>query len=83
MVSRFIGVYLFNLLVVALIYTLGFLFFYGVASLVILLTHATIEPFVLATFLGMGFLVIRTAHKIMTKVINDAVAQAIKDKENE
>ena len=81
--SRFIGVYLFNLLVVALIYTLGFLFFYGVASLVILLTHATIEPFVLATFLGMGFLVIRTAHKIMTKVINDAVAQAIKDKENE
>ena len=82
MVSRFIGVYLFNLLVVALIYTLGFLFFYGVASLVILLTHATIEPFVLATFLGMGFLVIRTAHKIMTKVINDAVAQAIKDKEN-
>lgn len=83
MVSRFIGVYLFNLLVVALIYTLGFLFFYGVASLVIMLTHATIEPFVLATFLGMGFLVIRTAHKIMTKVINDAVAQAIKDKENE
>lgn len=83
MVSRFIGVYLFNLLVVALIYALGFLFFYGVASLVILLTHATIEPFVLATFLGMGFLVIRTAHKIMTKVINDAVAQAIKDKENE
>lgn len=83
MVSKFIGVYLFNLLVVVLIYTLGFLFFYGVASLVILLTHATIEPFVLATFLGMGFLVIRTAHKIMTKVINDAVAQAIKDKENE
>lgn len=83
MVSRFIGVYLFNLLVVALIYALGFLFFYGVASLVILLTHATIEPFVLATFLGMGFLVIRTAHKIMTKVINDAVEQAIKDKENE
>lgn len=83
MVSKFIGVYLFNLLVVALIYTLGFLFFYGVASLVILLTHATIEPFVLATFLGIGFLVIRTAHKIMTKVINDAVAQAIKDKENE
>ena len=83
MVSRFIGVYLFNLLVVALIYTLGFLFFYWVASLVILLAHATIEPFVLATFLGMGFLVIRTAHKIMTKVINDAVAQAIKDKENE
>ena len=82
MVSRFIGVYLFNLLVVALIYTLGFLFFYGVASLVILLAHATIEPFVLATFLGMGFLVIRTAHKIMTRVINDAVAQAIKDKEN-
>lgn len=83
MVSKFIGVYLFNLLVVALIYTLGFLFFYGVASLVILLTHATIEPFVLATFLGIGFLVIRTAHKIMTKVINDVVAQAIKDKENE
>lgn len=83
MVSRFIGVYLFNLLVVALIYALGFLFFYGVASLVILLTHATIEPFVLATFLGMGFLIIKTAHKIMTKVINDAVAQAIKDKENE
>ena len=83
MVSKFIGVYLFNLLVVALIYTLGFLFFYGVASLVILLTHATIEPFVLATFLGIGFLIIRTAHKIMTKVINDAVAQAIKDKENE
>ena len=83
MVSRFIGVYLFNLLVVALIYTLGFLFFYGVASLVILLTYATIEPFVLATFLGMGFLVIRTAHRIMTRVINDAVAQAIKDKENE
>ncbi len=82
MVSRFIGVYLFNLLVVALIYTLGFLFFYGVASLVILLTHATIEPFVLATFLGMGFLIIRTAHRIMTRVINDAVAQAIKDKEN-
>ena len=82
MVSKFIGVYLFNLLVVALIYTLGFLFFYGVASLVILLTHATIEPFVLATFLGTGFLIIRTAHKIMTKVINDAVAQAIKDKEN-
>ena len=83
MVSRLIGVYLFNLLVVALIYALGFLFFYGVASLVILLTHATIEPFVLATFLGMGFLIIKTAHKIMTKVINDAVAQAIKDKENE
>lgn len=83
MVSRFIGVYLFNLLVVALIYTLGFLFFYGVSSLVILLTHATIEPFVLATILGLVFMVIRTAHKIMTKVINDAVAQAIKDKENE
>ena len=80
--TKFISVYLFNLLVVALIYTLGFLFFYGVASLVILLTHATIEPFVLATFLGMGFLVIRTAHRIMTRVINDAVAQAIKDKEN-
>ena len=83
MVSRFIGVYLFNLLVVALIYTLGFLFFYGVSSLVILIAQATIDPFVLATFLGIGFLVIRTAHKIMTKVINDAVAQAIKDKENE
>ena len=83
MVSRFIGVYLFNLLVVALIYTLWFLFFYGVASLVILLTHATIEPFVLATFLGIGFLIIRTAHRIMVRVVNDAVAQAIKDKENE
>ena len=83
MVSRFIGVYLFNLLVVALIYTLGFLFFYGVASLVILLTHATIEPFVLATFLGIGFLIIRTAHRIMVRVVNDAVAKAIKDKENE
>ncbi|WBF81064.1 hypothetical protein FMLHJGGC_00011 [Staphylococcus phage BSwM-KMM1] len=83
MVSRFIGVYLFNLLVVALIYTLGFLFFYGVASLVILLTHATIEPFVLATFLGMGFLVIKTAHRIITRMVNNAVAQAIKDKENE
>ncbi|WBF81853.1 membrane protein [Staphylococcus virus vB_SurM-PSU5] len=82
MVSKFIGVYLFNLLIVALIYTLGFLFFYGVSSLVIMITHATIDPFVLATFLGMGFLVVRTAHKIMTKVINDAVAQAIKDKEN-
>ena len=80
--TKFISVYLFNLLVVALIYTLGFLLFYGVASLVILLAHATIEPFVLATFLGMGFLVIRTAHRIMTRVINDAVAQAIKDKEN-
>lgn len=81
--TKFISVYLFNLLVVALIYTLGFLFFYGVASLVILLAHATIEPFVLATFLGMGFLVIRTAHRIMVRVVNDAVAQAIKDKENE
>lgn len=83
MVSRFIGVYLFNLLVVALIYALGFLFFYGVASLVILLTHATIEPFVLATFLGMGFLIIKTAHRIITRMVNNAVAQAIKDKENE
>lgn len=83
MVSKFIGVYLFNLLVVALVYTVGFLFFYGVASLVIILTHATIDPFVLATFLGIGFLVIRTAHRIIARVINDAVAQAIKDKENE
>lgn len=83
MVSKFIGVYLFNLLVVAFIYTMGFLFFYGIASLVIIITHATIEPFVLATFLGLGFLVIRTAHGVMTKLINDAVVQAIKDKENE
>ncbi|QDJ97547.1 hypothetical protein PALS1_113 [Staphylococcus phage PALS_1] len=82
--SKFIGVYLFNLLVVAFIYTMGFLFFYGIASLVIIIiTHATIEPFVLATFLGLGFLIIRTAHGIMTKLINDAVVQAIKDKENE
>lgn len=83
MVSRFIGVYLFNLLISALIYTVGFLFFYGVASLVILITQATIDPFVLATFLGIGFLIIRTAHKVMVRVVNDAVAQAIKDKENE
>lgn len=83
MVSKFIGVYVFNLLVVALIYTVGFLFFYGVASLVILIPHTTIDPFVLATFLGIGFLIIRTAHKIMVQVVNKAVAQAIKDKENE
>lgn len=83
MVSKFIGVYLFNLLVVALIYTVGFLFFYGIASLVIMITHATIDPFVLATFLGIGFLIIRTAHRIMVQVVNEAVAKAIKDKENE
>lgn len=83
MVSKFIGVYLFNLLVVTLIYTVGFLFFYGVSSLVILITHATIDPFVLATFLGIGFLIVRTAHRIMVRVVNDAVTQAIKDKENE
>lgn len=81
--SKFIGVYLFNLLVVALIYTVGFLFFYGISSLVIMITHATIDPFVLATFLGIGFLIIRTAHRIMVQVVNEAVAKAIKDKENE
>lgn len=80
--TKFISVYLFNLLVVALIYTLGFLFFYGVSSLVILLTGATMDVFVLATILGLVFMVIRTAHRIMMKILNEAVKKAVKEKES-
>ena len=82
MVSKVIVMYLFSLGVVALGYAVGFLFFYGLANLIIIVTNATINSFVLATFIGMSFLAIRTTSRILINVAKDLEAQASKNKEN-
>lgn len=80
--AKFIGVYLFNLLVFVAVYGLGFLFFYGLSSLIIVLTGATYDAFVMATFVGLAFLAFKRANSFMNYVVQSAYAKKVKEEEN-